>query len=275
MVNGFPCFAESPFFSEGSDGTAGGSFNHRLGLVLKPLGVRLPSGNLLPGRKRSLLVADFMSDPLPNLPVRYPSRFLFPLLDGFLDLTGARALRFEILLRVALDLNGVVRAPLDFEAARQQVMAHLGVVDRAHSFLNPKQLRSLERAPLPGRVLREIHQNVVAVQLRRGVAVHRPGRCVLEGDPESLPCRLCWSPRAGSRLDELTAPVDSYAFSAQVRFPQRVVLSDQCCHAHAFRSVDRHVPARPVSEFVTGLRLNGVLVTDELLARAGVNSIFK
>src|SRR5450755_2504222 len=118
MVHRFPRFAKSPFFSEGSDGTAGGSFNHRVGLVLKPLGVPVPSGNLLLRRKRSLLVADFMSNLLPDLSVGYPSRFFFPLFDSFLDLPRARALRFEILLRVAFDLDGIVGAPLDFEAAR-------------------------------------------------------------------------------------------------------------------------------------------------------------
>ncbi len=91
-------------------------------------------------------------------------------------------------------------AALDLVAQTLQPGGKLGPVDRRRERLRLEQAALLQRVGVAVLALGHVEDDDVGVELRRGVAVDRPGGVVLEGRRHKLACPLRLADVAHARL---------------------------------------------------------------------------
>jgi hypothetical protein len=83
----------------------------------------------------------------------------------------------EILLRAALDLRRATASSSDFIANLAKPIGQLGLVDGSGKLLRSEEALRLDRAVLAVLALGDVEDNGMGMELRRNVAIDRPGLC--------------------------------------------------------------------------------------------------
>jgi len=163
-----------------------------------------------------------------------------------LDLLATRTGRVEVLTCVASDFRLAAATALYLVAERGQSRCRLGSIDRRGELLRPVQLARLQWTHCTVCRLREVEDDRVGMELRRGIAVHRPGAVVLKQGRYRIAGRfrpaIATEPRLRVRLELLEG--DAYALT--VRRTDALVAADQRREGHALRRRERRVPTGPV-----------------------------
>src|SRR5436190_23994789 len=103
------------------------------------------------------------------------------------DLLATGTRRLQILRRLSADFGLSARASLDLVPERAKPQRQLRPVDRRHVLLSSIELSGLQGTRVIGPSLGEVEDDDVRVQLRRGVAAHRPRAVVFEPGGDPLP----------------------------------------------------------------------------------------
>src|SRR5204863_100199 len=117
-----------------------------------------------------------------------------------------------------------------------------GTVHRGRVLLRAVQLAWLKRANGPIGGFGQVEDDGVRVELRRGVAVHRPRAVVFEERRHEIASRLRSPIATEPRLHVPLQLVERDAHTLAVSLAYAVVAPDECGDRHALRRRERRVP---------------------------------
>ena len=106
-------------------------------------------------------------------------------------------------------------------------MLELILVNSSRHRLHTEQLVRLEGAGLSVLVFGHVENHHMGMQVRRGIAIHRTGRIMLEGGGNPLAGRLGGMVPADPRLHKLLGRTERHFDGVTMRLANPIILSDQ------------------------------------------------
>ena len=165
------------------------------------------------------------------------------LVQMVLDLLPALARGLEVLRRVPADLGLPALASLDVVAELLQTQGQFRSVDRRGVLLGLIEFPGLERARVALGRLRDVEDHHMRVQLRRGIAIHRPRAVMLEAGRDPLAGGFGRMVAADSGLDVVLQLLKGDRHTRAVRLTDALVPADQGRQRDALGRGEGRVPA--------------------------------
>ena len=196
-------------------------------------------------------------------------------LEMFLNLLAARAVGFQVLARIPLNLGCAILPDLQFVPELSHAPGKLGLIHGGSVLLGAVQLLRLDRAEFSVSRFRHVEEDDMGMQLRRGVAVNRPCGVVLELRSGPITRVLRWIVAAHSCLNVRLHLVDGNADSLAMCFPHPFVASNEGSHRHTLGRRECRVPCGSVAHGLDRLAVGGLVLMrkpllDQLLAGSWV-----
>jgi hypothetical protein len=194
-------------------------------------------------------------------------------LEMLLNLLAARAVRLQVLARISLDLWRAILPDLQFVTELLDAPGKLGSIYSGPVLLGPIELLRLDCPEFPITRFRHVEENGMGVQLRRGVAVDRTRRVVLELRYRPIVRVLGSSVAPHTRLDVRLHLVDGDTNGLPMRLSHSLIASHKRGERHALWRGKRCVPSCSVAHRLDRLAVAGLVLVrkpllDQLLAGA-------
>ena len=161
-----------------------------------------------------------------------------------LDLLTTGTRRLEVRGGVPPNLGLTARAALDLVPEGREAHRQFGAVHGREVLLRLVEFVRLERPGLTRVPFRDVEDDDVRVELRRGVPVHRARAVMLEGRRHPAAGRLGGLVAADARLHIPLTFFERGGDAGAVGLAHPVVAADECREGHALRRGERRIPRR-------------------------------